>query len=434
MSETKRQLLMRRDMSKPLHELPELPEQYSIKAGDADCAKEWEWIIKGAFPEWAPKFDLILNDERCAPERVFYVREYGQPCATAAVQLEENRALIHMVGTHPYATGMNLAAYAVNAGLSCIAGSGRAVAELTTDDHRLGAVKTYLELGFEPVAEDEEMKTRWSAVLAKVNEPKGSRKPKIIELWPDGNIPYMQEGNCVPTIEAYPVEGSRGAVVVCPGGGYCVKASHEGRQIARMLNCAGISAYVLDYRVRLCHYEAPLADALRAIRVVRSMGYEQVAIMGFSAGGHLAASAATLWDAGDPTSDDPIERLSSRPDAFAPCYGATSFRLFEKTWAREVLGEERGRDNAAIVRYTAELNVRPDTPPAFIWHTADDETVPVECALRLMGALSAKGVNYEAHIYPHGRHGLGLATDDPAVGQWGRQMRRWLIDRGFGAK
>ena len=237
-----------------------------------------------------------------------------------------------------------------------------------------------------------------------------------------------------PSLEPFPVEGSRGAMNVCPGGGYVGKAAHEGAPIAQMINQAGVSAFVLDYRVKPFRIETALGDALRAIRVVRSMGYEQVAIMGFSAGGHLAASAATLWDAGDPASDDPIERLSSRPDAFASCYGATSFRLFEKTWAREVLGEERGRDNASIVRYTAELNVRPDTPPAFIWHTADDETVPVECALRLMGALSAKGVNYEAHIYPHGRHGLGLATDDPAVGQWGRHMSRWLIDRGFGAK
>ena len=134
---------------------------------------------------------------------------------------------------------------------------------------------------------------------------------ETIKLWP-GDAPYTQDspGQRQPSLLPYPVDGAKGAVVICPGGGYCMKADHEGRDIAKMLNEAGVAAYVLDYRVKPCHYEAPLSDAKRAIRLVRSMGYEKVAILGFSAGGHLCCAAATLYDAGDPESDDPIERLS----------------------------------------------------------------------------------------------------------------------------
>ena len=235
-----------------------------------------------------------------------------------------------------------------------------------------------------------------------------------------------------PSLEPFEVEGSRGAVIVCPGGGYNRKAAHEGAPIAKMLNEAGISAFVLDYRVKPFRIETAVGDAKRAIRVVRSMGYEKVGILGFSAGGHLTGSAATLYDLGDPGAEDPVERISSRPDAFVSCYGATSFRLFQKSWTPTVLGKERMENQADINRYTAELNVTHDTPPAFIWHTADDPVVPVECALVLAEALSAKGVLCEMHIYPHGRHGLGLAEGDPVVSQWAGQAQTWLQNLGFG--
>lgn len=235
-----------------------------------------------------------------------------------------------------------------------------------------------------------------------------------------------------PSIESFVVEGSKGAVIVCPGGAYINKAAHEGAPIAKMINEAGISAFVLDYRVKPFRIETAVGDALRAIRVVRSMGYEKVGILGFSAGGHLTGSAATLYDSGNPDAEDPIERISSRPDAFVSCYGATSFRLFQKSWTPQVLGKERMSNQADINRYTAELNITRDTPPAFIWHTADDPVVPVEISLVLAEALSAKGVLCELHVYPHGAHGLGLAKDDPVVGQWTAQVQRWLLGLGFG--
>lgn len=234
-----------------------------------------------------------------------------------------------------------------------------------------------------------------------------------------------------PSLEAFEAAGARGAVIVCPGGGYACKADYEGAPIAEMIRQAGISAFVLDYRVKPFRMETPLNDVKRAIRILRFRGYQKVGVLGFSAGGHLAGAAATLYDLGDPTSDEPIERFSSRPDAFVSCYGATSFRVFEQTWAHETLGEEYSPE--MIARFSAELNVTPNTPPAFIWHTADDPVVPVRSAILLASALSANGVACELHIYPHGPHGLALASADPVVGQWCGQVQRWLLRLGFGA-
>ena len=254
-----------------------------------------------------------------------------------------------------------------------------------------------------------------------------------IYLWKE-DAPYTQFSTlqAQPSVTEYAVPGSRGAVVVVPGGGYCMKADHEGAPIAEMLNQAGVSAYVLDYRVKPCHMLAPLADAKRAIRLVRSMGYEKVAILGFSAGGHLTCTAATLYDAGDPDAADPLERLSSRPDAFIPCYAVVSFGAFTHRGSRESLLGQENADNWELVRkFSNELHITPDTPEAFIWHTAADQAVPVENSLNLALALSAQGVPYEMHIFPQGRHGLGLAEEFEDVKQWVPLLQKWLVLRNY---
>ena len=254
-----------------------------------------------------------------------------------------------------------------------------------------------------------------------------------IYLWKE-DAPYTQFSplQAQPSVTEYAVPGSRGAVVVVPGGGYCMKADHEGAPIAEMLNQAGVSAYVLDYRVKPCHMLAPLADAKRAIRLVRSMGYEKVAILGFSAGGHLTCTAATLYDAGDPDAADPLERLSSRPDAFIPCYAVVSFGAFTHRGSRESLLGQENADNWELVRkFSNELHITPDTPEAFIWHTAADQAVPVEHSLNLALALSAQGVPYEMHIFPQGRHGLGLAEEFEDVKQWVPLLQKWLVLRNY---
>ncbi|MBP3311137.1 MAG: alpha/beta hydrolase [Butyricicoccus sp.] len=256
---------------------------------------------------------------------------------------------------------------------------------------------------------------------------------ETILLWPEGCAPYENEcgGQAAPSITPYVVEGSRGAVVVCPGGGYTFKAPHEGGPIAEMINAAGISAFVLDYRVKPCPHDAPLGDAKRAIRTVRAMGYEKVAILGFSAGGNLACTAATLYDAGDAASEDPIERLSSRPDGLISCYSVAS--MIQHTHMGTVvslLGDQYG--SVPLKRhYSAEWNVTPDTPPAFIWHTAEDASVPVENSLNLAAAMSKCGVPFELHVFPQGRHGLGLAEEIPATAQWTGLCQKWLIEQGY---
>ena len=255
---------------------------------------------------------------------------------------------------------------------------------------------------------------------------------RIIPLWP-GEAPYTAQSpeQAQPSIKEFKIDSSRGAVIVCPGGGYSMKAAHEGDPIAEMINEAGVSAYVLDYRVAPCHHLAPLSDASRAIRMVRSMGYEKVAILGFSAGGNLCCSAATLYTDGDPNAEDPIERLSSRPDAFIPCYAVASLCQYTHVGSRMNLLGDLAHDMQWVRRFSAELNVTSDTPTAFLWHTSTDAAVPVENSLNLAAALAANGVPFELHVFPEGRHGLGLAPENPDVAQWAKLCQNWLVRLGF---
>lgn len=254
-----------------------------------------------------------------------------------------------------------------------------------------------------------------------------------IWLWQKGDAPYALQcaGQQEPSLESFAVPGSRGAVIVCPGGGYVKKAPHEGAPVARMLNDAGISAFVLDYRVAPCPHDAPLLDALRAIRVVRRMGYDRVAILGFSAGGNLACCAATRYTQGNPRAEDPIERISSRPDALISCYSVVS--MMNHTHIGSVcalLGD--AYKNLALQRlYSAEQHVTADTPPAFIWHTAEDASVPAENSLNLAAAYGRCGILYELHIFPHGKHGLGLAEEIPGTSKWSRYCTEFLCRLGF---
>ena len=251
-------------------------------------------------------------------------------------------------------------------------------------------------------------------------------------LWP-GEAPYSAEspGQPQPSLKAFPSESRRSAVIVCPGGGYVHLSAHEGDPVAEMFNAAGLSAFVLNYRLSPCHYLAPLEDILRAVRVVRSMGYEKIAVIGFSAGGHLVSSAATLFTPGNPDADDPVERLSSRPDAFIPCYARVSLSHYPGVHSRMNRLGSLADDVRTFRLLSAEEHVRTDTPPAFIWHTASDSVVPVENSLLLSSALAAKGVPFELHIFPEGKHGLGLAQNDPVLSQWAGLCVRWLKNLGF---
>jgi acetyl esterase/lipase len=229
------------------------------------------------------------------------------------------------------------------------------------------------------------------------------------------------------------------AVLVCPGGGYrVVAADHEGRQIAEWLNSLGVSAFVLQYRLgpRYRH-PAPLQDAQRAIRMLRSRAEawgvdpHRVGILGFSAGGHLASTAATRFDAGKANAADAIERESSRPDFAVLAYPVISLigPAAHSGSRANLLGDSA--DPALVESLSSERQVTAATPPVFLWHTADDSVVPVENSLLFFEALKKAGVAAELHVFPRGRHGLGLAPGDPAVSQWPRLCARWMEGLGL---
>jgi acetyl esterase/lipase len=227
------------------------------------------------------------------------------------------------------------------------------------------------------------------------------------------------------------------AVVVCPGGGYRMLAAHEGEPIARWLNSLGIAAFVLEYRYAPERHPAPLHDAQRAIRLVRHYAAEwniapdRVGILGFSAGGHLAATAGTHYDAGDPHAADLVDRHSSRPDLIVLCYAVITFMPGGHSGSMgNLLGENPPDDLRALL--SNELHVTAETPPAFLWHTAEDASVPVEDSLLFASAMYRARVPFELHVFPQGRHGLGLAVDDPVVGQWTALCAAWLAGQGFG--
>lgn len=242
----------------------------------------------------------------------------------------------------------------------------------------------------------------------------------------------------------YPVKSRRrwGGVIVCPGGGYHTLAAHEGEPMARWLNRAGLSAFVLRYRVAPHRYPAPLEDLSRAVRLVRSRADEfairgdKIAVLGFSAAGHLVTALATHFDAGDPAADEAIDRTSSRPDAVIAGYPVTSVETFRhEEFLTNLLGEERSPE--VLHDLSNEHHVTPDTPPVFLWHTAEDETVPVEQSLLFARALIQAGVPFELHVFPHGAHGLGLGDGSSFVGrsghvaQWTTLCEAWLRLLGF---
>jgi len=256
-----------------------------------------------------------------------------------------------------------------------------------------------------------------------------------IPLWPASHP--AAGGADPPRLTPFPLPGAaRAAVVVCPGGGYGRRAPHEGEPVARWLNGLGIAAFVLDYRVAPHRHPGPLEDAQRAIRTVRA-GAERwrvdparVGILGFSAGGHLAATAATRFDEGDPAAPDPLDRPSARPDLAVLCYPVVTFGAHRHEGSMtNLLGADPPAEARAAL--SAERQVGARTPPTFLWHTAEDAAVPVQNSLLQAGALAEQGIPFELHVFPRGRHGLGLAADDPVVGAWPGLCAAWLREQGF---
>jgi acetyl esterase/lipase len=270
-------------------------------------------------------------------------------------------------------------------------------------------------------------------------KPNPNAEPEAVLLWPDGAPGALgSDDTDRPSVTIFRARQPNGtAIVVAPGGGYTNLASnHEGRQVANLLNGMGITAFVLKYRLGpRYHHPIELGDAQRAIRLVRSRAKElgiaadRIGMLGFSAGGHLTATAGTRFDAGKADAADPIDRASSRPDFIVLAYPVISFdpTIAHGGSVRNLLGDKP--DPKMLEELSADLQVTASTPPAFLFHTNADTGVVAENSVRFYLALRRAKVPAELHIFENGPHGVGLALGDPALSAWPTLLANWLRGR-----
>lgn len=226
-----------------------------------------------------------------------------------------------------------------------------------------------------------------------------------------------------PYLDTFLLDGAKqplGAVLVLPGGGYTHRAYHEGDPVARKFNELGFHAFVLQYRVAPYVAPAPQEDAIRAVKLIRAHAQEwgigKLAVLGFSAGAHLAACSALRFEADGEHNDD-IDRIDARPDALVLCYPviALSEPFGNRGSGTALVG---GDDLKAMRRYDLHKLADENTPPTFIWHTADDAAVPVRNSVCFAEAMWQCGNTCELHVFPHGPHGRGLGYGFRDISQW----------------
>ncbi|MEX0777706.1 MAG: alpha/beta hydrolase [Phycisphaeraceae bacterium] len=252
--------------------------------------------------------------------------------------------------------------------------------------------------------------------------------PQPLALWPNQ---AASEPNLTPCLlddgKPHPL------VLVLPGGGYGHLAPHEAEPVAQAFNAHGFHAAVLRYRLGPTHrHPLPLNDAQRAIRMIRARAAEwgvldgRVAILGFSAGGHLASSATVHYDRFTAQDDDLVPAHSARPDAAILCYPVIDLegKAAHTGSRRNLLGEQA--DAELVGRMSTHRHVNAQTPPTFLWHTADDGGVPVDNSLMFFSACRAHQVPAELHVYESGNHGLGLAPGQPYIATWVEHAAQFL--------
>jgi acetyl esterase/lipase len=276
-------------------------------------------------------------------------------------------------------------------------------------------------------------------------------------LWPNGSIPnYQNSGeteqteitDCIrlslvqqPDIAVYlpPKRCATGETfLICPGGSYGVLSyDWEGVQIAKWLNSKGIAGIIVKYRLpnsksNIVGHLSPLLDVKRAMRLARHHAQEwnfkkdKIGVIGFSAGGHLAATLATRFDEGDKAASDPIEKESCRPDFAGLIYPVITMKSphVHENSRNNLIG--LNAEDETVTQYSNELNVRENTPPAFIIHAADDDIVKVENSILMYQALKNKNVPVEMHLYPFGGHGFSLAIGKEYLQTWPDRFMDWF--------
>ncbi|SFU29325.1 Acetyl esterase/lipase [Pustulibacterium marinum] len=283
---------------------------------------------------------------------------------------------------------------------------------------------------------------------------------KTIEIWND-EIPNSQKSNSEekwdqsewgtlwvthvqkPTIEVFlptPRTATGTGVLICPGGGYAGLAyDWEGTDIAKWLNSKGIAAFVLKYRLPSdasvkTTYKAPLQDAQRAMRYIKSNKDQfhlkdgQIGVMGFSAGGHVASTLGTLYNKEVYTPKDSIDNISAKPDFLALIYPVISMQ--QGVTHQGSKDQLLGKNPSKIVtdEFSNELNVNTETSPTFLIHSTDDGAVPVQNSLRFYQALIANKVPAAMHIFPTGGHGYGLGLENKATQQWTSLFETWITE------
>jgi len=282
-----------------------------------------------------------------------------------------------------------------------------------------------------------------SASAAVAARPMVARAQPVIPLWVNGAPGALGATPAdQPEMTPYlpPAGTANGtAVVIFPGGGYAHLAmDHEGSAIANWLAGLGVTTFVVKYRLGPAyHHPTMIGDAQRAIRIARARAAEwnvdprRLGIIGFSAGGHLASTAGTHFDAGNSASTDPIERASSRPDFELLIYPVITMRdsVTHGGSRLNLLGKQPTPELVQLL--SNELQVTRETPPTFLVHSTDDRTVPVQNSLLFYDALKRNGVPVEMHVFEHGGHGYGMAPKDPALAIWTALCENWMRRHGW---
>lgn len=297
---------------------------------------------------------------------------------------------------------------------------------------------------------------RFALLVAIASLAPSLRAQTVIPLWPEG-VPGLKadaaeervvDGRVVgvhyPSLTVYrPAEGTANgtAVILCPGGGYVRLAIGEkGGADTKWLNGLGVTVFVLKYRMVEYGHPAPLRDVLRALRIVRSRAAEfgvrtdRVGLLGGSAGGHLAASASTMWDAPIGMTGAPIDSVNARPDFAMLIYPVVTMEdpYVHKGSRRALLGETPAPDLVQLL--SIEKHVRKDTPPIFLVATMADQSVPVENSLQFYKALRDAGVPTEMHVYARGAHGASRDTQYGQTALWPVRAQEWLAGNGWLSK